>query len=84
MKLSSRAQLTVGDHFDGCPTEEEGEESAARVRLYLLHHGRPEDAARVVVRHTFGGRWAVGIVRHYDLFEPLVWRDENNREANSC
>ena len=80
MRLSSRAQLTVWDHFNGCPTKEDAEDSAASVCFYLRVNGRHEDADRVAVRQTFSGRWAVGIVRHFDLFEPLVWRDENNRE----
>ena len=79
MKLSSRAQLTVWDHFHGWPTKEEAKSHAASVCLYLRDHGQPEDADRVAVRHTFGGRWAVGIVRHYDLFEPLVWREDDGR-----
>ena len=79
MKLSSRAQLTVGDHFNGCSTEEEAKDSAALVCFHLRVHGQLEDAERVEVRHTFGGRWAVGIVRRYDLFEPLVWREDDGR-----
>ena len=81
MKLSSRAKLTVWDHFNGCSTEEEAKDRAALVCFHLRAHGQYEDAERVAVRHTLGGRWAVGIVRHHDLFEPLVWRDENNRET---